>query len=153
MRLLRPLRLIPLLAATALLGACVHRQAPVYEEHGTWSGQRAGIQYGVVRSVETVAARESTSGTGALIGGLVGAVVGRQFGSGGDGKAAGTALGALGGAVIGNEIEHQNHPGAVRYRLQVQLDGGEWRQFNLAAPGDWHVGDRVVVEGGQLRRY
>lgn len=149
----RSFRLTVLVLSAALLGACATRQAPVYEESPTWAGQRAGYQYGVVRSIDTVASRESTTGAGALVGGLVGALVGRQMGSAGNGRTAGTMIGAIGGAVIGNEVEHENTRPAARYRVLVELDGGQTRSFNLAQLGDLHPGDRVVVDGQGLRRY
>lgn len=146
-------------AATAalcltLLGACAHRQAPVYEESPTYSGHRVpGGKEGVVRSIDTVDARQSTSGGGALAGGVVGAVVGRQFGSSGNGRTMGTVVGAVGGALIGNEIEKQQSGTAGRYRVQVQMNNGNVRTFNYADIGDLRVGDRVRVEGESLRRY
>lgn len=149
----RFLRTSFLIVGVALLGACAHRQAPVYEEQPTLAGQRAPIQYGVVRSIDSVSSRESTTGGGALAGAVVGAVIGRQFGSSGSGRTMGTILGAVGGAVAGNEIEHQQTQPSGRFRIQVQLDDGQTRVFNVAQPGDLHVGDRVAVEGNNLRRY
>lgn len=141
-------------AALLSLGACAYRQSPVYEESPTHAGQRLpGAQFGVVRGIETVSGRESTSGAGALIGGVVGAVVGRQFGDAGAARAAGTALGAVGGAVIGNEIEQQQNHTAGRYRVLVQMDDGSQRSFNYAQLGDLRVGDRVRVDGQNLQRY
>jgi len=140
--------------AVLSLGACAYRQGPVYEESPTHAGQRLpGAQFGVVRGIDNVSGRESTSGAGALIGGVVGAVVGRQFGSGGSARAAGTALGAVGGAVIGNEIEQQQNHTAGRFRVTVQMDDGSQRNFNYAQLGDLRVGDRVRVEGQNLQRF
>ena len=141
------------LSVSVLWGCASPRHAAVYEESPTWSGQRAGYQYGVVSQIEQLSSRQSNSGAGALIGGVVGAVVGRQFGGAGEGRTTGTVLGAIGGAIAGNEIEHQNHPQAGRFRVVVNLDGGGARAFNLADPGDLRPGDRVVIDGQSLRRY
>ena len=146
-------------AATAalslvVLGACAHRQSPVYEESPTYSGSRVpGGKTGVVRSIDTIHPRKSTSGGGGIVGGLLGAVVGRQFGSSGDGRALGTVAGAVGGALIGNEIEKQQSNTPGRYRVQVQMDNGNMRAFNYAQIGDLRIGDRVRVEGQSLQRY
>ena len=150
----RLIRLSSVILCAGLLAACANnpRHAPVYEENSTWSGQRAGMQYGVIRSIEDVSSRENTSGAGALIGGVVGAVVGRQIGSG-SGRTAGTIVGAVGGAIAANEIERHNTQPAGRYRVQVEIDGGQVRTFNLAQLGDLKPGDRVVVDGQSVRRY
>ncbi|MBN8488906.1 MAG: glycine zipper 2TM domain-containing protein [Burkholderiales bacterium] len=150
----RLIRLSTVIVCAGLLAACANpRQKPVYEENGTWSGQRAGLQYGVIRSIEDVSSRQSTSGAGALIGGVVGAVVGRQLGGSSEGRTTGTIVGAIGGAIAGNEIEHHNTQPAGRYRVQVEIDGGQMRTFNLAQLGDLKPGDRVVVDGQSVRRY
>ena len=151
----RLIRLSSVILCAGLLAACANpRQAPVYEEGSTWSSQRAGLQYGTIRAIEDVSPRENTSGAGALIGGVVGAVVGRQFGSGsGSGRTAGTIVGAVGGAVAGNEIEKHNTQPAGRYRVQVAIDGGQVRTFNLAQVNELKPGDRVVVDGQTVRRY
>ena len=61
-----------------VLGACAHRQSPVYEESPTYSGSRVpGSHAGVVRSIDTVDARQSTSGGGAIAGGVIGAAIWR----------------------------------------------------------------------------
>lgn len=138
----------------ALLGACAHRQGPVYEESPTYSGSRVqGSQYGVVRAIDTVDARQSTTGGGAVLGGVIGAVVGRQFGGSGGGRAVGTVAGAVGGALVGNEIEKQQSNTQARYRVQVQVENGSMRTFNYAQVGDLRVGDRVRIEGQNLQRY
>lgn len=146
-------RLAIAVLSLSMLGACAHRQGPVYEESPTYSGNRVqGGRTGVVVAIDTVDARQSTSGGGALAGGVVGAVVGRQFGSSGGGRTLGTIAGAVGGALIGNEIEAQQGNTQARYRVQVQMDNGSMRSFNYAQLGDLRVGDRVRVQGDGLRR-
>lgn len=136
----------------SLLGGCAHRRAPSYEESPTWSGSRVeGSSYGVISSIETVDARQSTSGAGAVIGGVAGAVLGRQVGSG-NGRTAGTVLGAVGGALIGNEIEKQQANTQDRYRLVVHLDNGSTRAYNVARLDGWRVGDRVRLDGQGVYR-
>jgi outer membrane lipoprotein SlyB len=137
----------------SLLGGCAHRRAPSYEESPTWSGSRVeGSSYGVISSIETVDARQSTSGAGAVIGGVAGAVLGRQMGSAGNGRTAGTVLGAVGGALIGNEIEKQQAHTQDRYRLVVHLDNGGTRAYNVARLDGWRVGDRVRLDGQGVYR-
>lgn len=136
----------------SLLGGCAHRRAPSYEESPTWSGSRVeGSSYGVISSIETVDARQSTSGAGAVIGGVAGAVLGRQVGSG-SGRTAGTVLGAVGGALIGNEIEKQQANTQGRYRLVIRLDNGATRAYNVANLEGWRVGDRVRLDGQGVYR-
>ncbi|MBQ0937309.1 outer membrane lipoprotein [Ideonella paludis] len=136
----------------SLLGGCAHRRAPSYEESPTWSGSRVeGSSYGVISSIETVDARQSTTGAGAVIGGVAGAVLGRQVGSG-NGRTAGTVLGAVGGALIGNEIEKQQANTQDRYRLVIRLDNGATRAYNVANLEGCRVGDRVRLDGQGIYR-
>lgn len=116
--------------------------------------QSAYIEYGRVSNVEVLQSQGQAqgSGVGAIIGGIAGAVVGSQIG-GGSGKTAATVVGGLGGAVAGNAIE-KNRPGSVTqtYRISVQMDNGTYRSYDLPAPGQMRIGDRVRVENGQLFR-
>ena len=59
---------------------------------------------GVVRSVQLVEKKGSSSGVGAVAGGVLGGVLGHQIGSG-RGNTAATIVGAGAGAYAGNEVE------------------------------------------------
>lgn len=149
----RSTSLVVALLALSALGGCAHRRSPSYEESPTWSGSRVqGSSYGVISHIEVVDARQSTTGTGAVIGGVAGAVLGRQMGSAGNGRTTGTVLGAVGGALIGNEIEKQQTQAQDRYRVTVYLDNGGTRSYNLARVDGWRVGDRVRLDGQGLSR-
>jgi outer membrane lipoprotein SlyB len=105
-------------------------------------------QYGNVSHIEVVASSARGAG-GAVLGAVIGAVVGNQIGSG-SGRAAATGLGAVGGAVIGNQIQKRNETDV--YRVSVRMDNGSVGQFDYSNIGDLRVGDRVLVDGGQLHR-
>lgn len=137
-----------------LLSACASRpqatNAPVYSPSRTAS---AAVSYGVVRAIETVnAGGEHATGAGAVVGGVIGAVVGRQFADSNSGKNVGTVAGAVGGALIGNEVEKNARREQQTVRVNVQVDHGGTRSFELKSVGDLRVGDRVRIEGGQLYR-
>lgn len=153
--MLRLARLVPLLAAVSLLGACANRppvvgSAPVYGVAGP--NQGANVQFGQVIRIEHVNSRNNTTGTGAIAGGVAGAVLGRQFGNSSGGRAQGTFIGAIAGALIGNEIEKDRagHPDVVR--ISVALDHGGARDFDYRDAGGLRVGDRVRVDGDRLFR-
>lgn len=59
-------------------------------------------------------------------------------------------LGAVGGAVIGNNLQKRNESDV--YRVSVRLDNGRTGQFDYQSIDDLRIGDRVQVQGGQLRR-
>ncbi len=116
------------------------------------------IEFGRVSNIELVQAPQNSgnSTAGTLIGGAVGAVIGNQIGSGG-GRAAATVLGAVGGAVVGNQIAKNrdgsyNSPTGAVYRISVQTDNGQWRSYDVSAPGDLRVGDRVRIDNNVLYR-
>ena len=115
------------------------------------------IEYGRVANIEVIRTETpgyAPGGGGAIAGGLVGGVLGNQIGHGG-GRAAATALGVVGGALLGNNIEANNNaPRAYEsYRISVQIDRGGYRAFDVPTPGDLRIGDRVVINGGQISRY
>jgi outer membrane lipoprotein SlyB len=110
----------------------------------------ASAYAGSVVSIEPIRTRPPGTGTGAVIGGVLGAVVGNQFG-GGSGRVATTALGAVGGAVVGNNVERNHNEGIAGYRVSVRLDNGHSRTFQESHVDGLRVGDRVRIEGGQLR--
>ncbi len=147
-------RIVLSLVVVAMLGACAQR-APVLAQEPASQAPRvasANTQYGVVSGVETVSASQTTTGTGALIGGVVGAVIGRQFAGTSNGRATGTALGAVTGALLGNEAERHNTGTQPRVRISVQMDSGNTAQFEYGQAGGLRVGDRVRIENNQLYR-
>lgn len=111
----------------------------------------ASATLGEVQSIDPIRTRPQGNGTGAVLGGVLGAVLGNQVGHGG-GKAAATALGAVGGAVAGNNVERNYKEGVSGYRVRVQFDNGTSRTYEESRVGDLKVGDRVRVDGGQVRR-
>jgi outer membrane lipoprotein SlyB len=154
------MRLISTAVAATLLAssltACVvappyqpAAQAPVVVRPAARMDTGRVAQMELVRTQE----RPQPSGGGALVGGILGAVIGHQIG-GGSGKGAATVLGGLGGAIAGNAIEGQQQPGQVQesYRVGVQGDDGSYRYFNVPAPTDLRIGDRVRMGNGQLFR-
>ena len=138
----------------ALLSACASRpqvNEPVYSP--SRSAPSAAVSYGVVRSIDAVAAAsDQPPGGGAVVGGIIGAVVGRQFADSNSGKNVGTVAGAVGGALIGNEVEKNVRRDQQGVRVNVQLDRGGVRSFEFKSIGDLRVGDRVRIDGNQLYR-
>lgn len=151
--------------ALATLTACVAPQ-PVYETsrypyqphvQPAYAAPQPYGEYGRIVNIEVVRSESSgaaPSGGGAVAGGLIGGVVGNQFGHGG-GRAAATALGIVGGALLGNTVEaNANAPRAYQsYRISVQTERGGYRAFDVPTPGELRVGDRVVINNGQISRY
>ena len=163
---LRFLSLASGVVALATLTACVAPQ-PVYEsarypyhphaQPAYAAPQGPYVEYGQIANIEVVRSETrgaAPSGGGAVAGGLIGGVVGNQFGSGG-GRAAATALGLVGGALLGNNIEANNNAPRANesYRISVQTERGGYRAFDVPTPGDLRVGDRVVINNGQISRY
>jgi outer membrane lipoprotein SlyB len=164
---LRFLSLTAAVVALATLTACI-APAPVYQtsrypyrpqaqQPAYAAPQGPYAEYGQIANIEVL--RSETrgappSGGGAVAGGLIGGVVGNQIGHGG-GRAAATALGIVGGALLGNNVEANNNgPRAYEsYRISVQTDNGAYRSFDVPSPGDLRVGDRVVINNGQISRY
>ena len=105
---------------------------------------------GEVSHIETLTERPKGSGVGAVAGGVLGGVAGHQVGDG-RGQDAATVVGAVGGALLGNKIERDRAVKVVVYRVQVKLDNGDVRTFERSQLDGLHVGDRVRVEGGQVR--
>ena len=69
-----------------------------------------------------------------------------------DGRDLGTLIGALAGAWLGHEIERQSGERREILRVDVQLDQGGRRPFDLSPGEDLRVGDRVRIEGQRLVR-
>jgi uncharacterized protein YcfJ len=106
---------------------------------------------GEVSSIETLTERPKGTGAGAVIGGVLGGVAGHQVGDG-NGQKVATAAGAVGGALLGNKIERDRKERVTGYRVQVRLDNGDVRTFEESQLSGLRVGDRVRVDGGNLRR-
>lgn len=142
----RTITVVCSISALSLFAAC-STPAPRMDtgRSGVSSVER---QYGNVSNIEVVAASSRGAG-GAVLGAVIGAVVGNQIGSG-SGRAAATGVGAVGGAIIGNELQKRNETDV--YRVSVRLDNGTVGRFDYSAIGDLRVGDRVLVDGGQLHR-
>jgi hypothetical protein len=105
---------------------------------------------GRVTAVVPIEGRAPTTGAGAVIGGLVGGVLGNQVG-GGSGKAAATVVGVVGGAAAGQAIEKERNTRIVGYRIDVQLDDGRTKSFQVAQAGSFATGQRVRVVDGALQ--
>ncbi|MGF6602650.1 outer membrane lipoprotein SlyB [Paraburkholderia sp. GAS448] len=120
------------------------------------AGSGYGLQYGVVSTIQPLAAANalSTGGVmGTVVGAVVGGVVGNQFG-GGRGRDVATVVGALGGAVAGNQIGQQYSSAPPSgYRIVVQVSDGSSRSFDVANLGDLRQGDHVRIDGNRLERY
>lgn len=153
MTTLRTLSLVSSVSALALITACSSgpRRSDPYASAAPVYSNQTQAQYGNVSAIEFVPMASRTSGGGAVLGAVIGAVVGNQIGSG-SGRAAATGLGAVGGAVIGNNIEGRNKAEGEIYRVSVRLDNGSVGQFDYQSINDLRVGDRVLVQDGQLRR-
>jgi uncharacterized protein YcfJ len=108
-------------------------------------------QFGRVSAIDVVPVASRTTGGGAVLGAVLGAVIGHQVGNG-TGRDVATGVGAVGGAVIGNSVEKRNKNDTDIYRVSVRFDNGATGQFDYQRIDDLRVGDRVVVEGGQLHR-
>ena len=118
------------------------------------------VDYGRVTAIDPLRTQEQGQGTGAgagagagaVIGGVAGAVLGNQVGSG-SGRDAARIAGAVGGAVAGNAVE-RNARGQWResFRIMVQLENGIQRAYEVSAPGELRVGDRVRIENNQIFR-
>ena len=140
----RTFTLVCSVSALALITACSSnppRSDPYANAPGVVSNE---FQYGNVSNIELVSSASRGAG-----GAVLGAVIGNQIGSG-SGRAAATGLGAVGGAVIGNNLQKRNESDV--YRVSVRLDNGRTGQFDYQRIDDLRIGDRVQVQGGQLRR-
>ncbi len=102
---------------------------------------------GVVKSVDAVKVKGKASGGGAVAGGLVGGLVGNQFGSG-SGRTVATVAGVAGGAYVGNEIEKDAKSHHV-WKVAVDMDYGERRNFTLSRKPSFVSGDRVQLVDGK----
>jgi len=109
-------------------------------------------QLGRVTAIQPITSEAKTTGAGVALGAIAGGVIGHQIG-GGTGNKLATVAGATGGAVLGNQIERKHRERQiVGYRVTVRADGGKTRVFESTNLAGLKVGDRVRVDGGQLRR-
>ena len=128
-----------------------------YSSGGYASQPVAAVEYGRITDVKLVSGTAAPRGNhlaGTAIGAIIGGVLGNQIGSG-SGRSAATVLGAAGGAMAGNQIARRNSDGSYAsneavYRISVQTDNGEMRQYDVSATGDLQPGDRVRIENGVI---
>lgn len=123
-------------------------------QYGNPSGSAYGTQYGTITNIRPISNATGPSGiAGTVVGALIGGVLGNQVG-GGRGRDAATVIGALGGAYAGNQIGQQmGAQQASVYRIDVQVNDGSMRSFDVPTPGDLRPGERVRLDGNQLSRY
>jgi outer membrane lipoprotein SlyB len=131
-------------------------QAPSYSYDSQYGGQQVGNQYGTqfgtIANIRPISNATGPSGVaGTVVGALIGGVLGNQVGRG-HGRDAATVIGALGGAYAGNQIGQQMG-GPNGYRIDVQVNDGSMRSFDVPTPGDLRPGERVRIDGNQLSRY
>lgn len=128
---------------------------------GTVATAPAALEFGRIADIQAVS-QGVTSATNpnasrAVVGGILGAVVGSVLGKNidnGHSRAGTTVLGGAAGAAIGSGIgrgQPQQQAGAApAWRISVQTDQGQWRTYEVTAPGDLRVGDRVRIENGVI---
>jgi outer membrane lipoprotein SlyB len=104
---------------------------------------------GVITTIRSVEQRGQASGVGAAGGAILGGLLGNQVGSG-HGRQLATVAGAVGGAVAGNQVEGKMHS-TRHWEITVRMENGSHRVLQQANQPDWHEGDAVRIERGQLR--
>lgn len=125
--------------ATAMLSSLLVGQA-----------QATCNECGVVKGVDTVKQEGEASALGMVAGGVVGGLVGNQIGKG-NGNTIATIAGAAGGAYAGREIEKKAKAKEV-FKVHVQMDNGNTRDFMFNERPAFAAGDKVKVEEDQLVR-
>lgn len=125
------------------------RAEPVRERAAPARERAVCSNCGRVESVRTLQTRAQGSGLGAAGGAVLGGLLGNQIG-GGNGKKLATVVGAVGGAVVGNQVEG-NMKASTSYQVQVRMDNGGSRTFNLQNLNGYNTGDRIKVVNGALR--
>ena len=108
----------------------------------------ANTNVGRIVGIDPIRTRPQGTGVGAVAGGVVGGLIGNKV----IGGTAATAIGAVGGAVVGNNLERNHREGVAGYHVNIRLDNGATRTFDQTQVGGLHVGDRVRVQGGRIRR-
>lgn len=164
---MRPSRLASIATGSVLLGllgACTNPVLPPPAQVGSYPYGYPGTapvarEYGRVTNMEVFQAGAAARGAnvpGAIIGAVAGAVIGNQVGRavGDRSRNAATVLGGIGGAAVGSQVGGPAFAGtAPVYRITVQTDQGLMRIFDVPAPGDLRIGDRVRVENGVIYRF
>ena len=141
--------------ALASLTACATSSPPGYSSYPGHQQPGYGAEYGRVSSIQTVQVPQGgkTTGAGAGVGAVAGGVLGNQIG-GGRGRTAATVVGAVAGGLAGNAVEGRMQQGYTQvYRINIQLDQGGVRAYDVNSPGDLRQGDRVRIVNGQISRY
>jgi len=144
-----------ILATVTLMGACATNDGrnddyPLMSESQSQSHPYS-VAYGVIDSIQVSHAEGKTTGAGAVVGGVVGGILGNQIG-GGVGNTAATVAGAAGGALVGNRVERSRKTEEV-YQIGVRLRDGGYQTVSQSDVGNLHIGDRVQIENGHIRRY
>ncbi|MDP2869971.1 glycine zipper 2TM domain-containing protein [Methyloversatilis sp.] len=106
------------------------------------------IDCGIIESIREVQAAADPSGLGAAAGGVVGGLLGNNVGKG-SGRTVATIIGIAGGAYAGHQIEKTQRK-TTRYELGVRMNNGDYRTVTLDAAPNWHVGDKVKLQNGNL---
>lgn len=163
MRSSRPAAIAVGSVLAALLGACTNPVLPPAAQAGSYPAYPAAApaarEYGRVTNIEVFQAGPVARGAnvpGAIIGAVAGAVIGNQVGRavGDRSRNAATVLGGIGGAAVGSQVGGPSTGGSAPvYRITVQTEQGAMRLFDVPAPGDLRVGDRVRIENGVIYRY
>lgn len=144
---------------SALLSGCAGTGTqPISSQPTTTSGPAFTSNYGVVESIQSVPASQTSSGgiagigVGTIAGGVVGGVIGSQIGEG-QGKTAATAAGAIGGALAGRHLEQRNRAQDMVYQIGVRLDNGSYQVVTQDNISNINVGSRVRIENNTAYRY
>ena len=146
-----PVQAVPA-PAPAPVQAVSPQPAPVYRTaNPAPAAPVPSAHMGSVSSIEPITSTPKTNGAGAVVGGVLGGVLGHQIGSG-TGRDVATVAGAVGGAVVGNQVQKKRSEQVTGYRVHVQLDNGQQRTFEQSGSTGLQVGDRVRVDGNQIRR-
>ena len=117
--------------ALASLTACATSSPPGYSCYPGHQQRGYGAEYGRVSSIQTV-----------------------QVPQGGKTTGAGAVVGAVAGGLAGNAVEGRMQQGYTQvYRINIQLDQGGVRAYDVNSPGDLRQGDRVRIVNGQISRY
>jgi outer membrane lipoprotein SlyB len=115
----------------------------------------ASIEFGRVTNLEYFPRGMAVSRVnipGAIVGGVAGAVIGNQVGRALGGRDAATVLGGAAGAAVGSQVGTTPTAIDTGYRVTIHTDAGILRNYDVPAPGDLRVGDRVRVENGVIYR-
>ncbi|RYY76797.1 MAG: glycine zipper 2TM domain-containing protein [Gammaproteobacteria bacterium] len=125
-----------------------HNARPI---HSSIDDSRDSAHYGRVSDIDVVSVESRSSGSGAVVGAVIGGVLGHQVGKG-KGRDVATGAGAIGGAVAGNKLEKRNGRDKEIYRVTVNFENGDRREFDYDDIDDLQVGDRVRVENGKIEQ-